>query len=187
MDTQQLAGWLAAQAGAAAVRIDNLRKLSGGAIQENWAADLVIDGGPHAGTLAAVIRCDAPSGVSESHTRAQEFALLSAAFAAGVTVPEPLWAGDGRVFGRDFFVMRRAGGTAAGHRLVKEAAPGGDRAALVRRLGEEIARIQQVQPSAALAGLRLAGCAERGRVQRGHGTRRTLRCARDGRRGLLDR
>jgi aminoglycoside phosphotransferase (APT) family kinase protein len=149
-DFRDIAGWLAAQAGAASVLVDDLRRLSGGAIQENWAADLVIDGGPHEGTVPVVIRCDAPSGVGDSHSRAQEFALLRAAFDAGVTVPEPLWRGDKSVFGRDFFVMRRVQGTAAGHRLVKEAAPGGDRRALTRRLGEEIARIQRVQPSADL-------------------------------------
>ncbi|MFZ5724401.1 MAG: phosphotransferase family protein [Pseudomonadota bacterium] len=150
-DLQKLSDFVASQAGAANVRIDNLKKLSGGAIQENWAADLVIAGGPRAGHLPVVVRCDAPSGVGHSHSRAQEFALLQAAFAAGVTVPEPLWAGTRDVLGRDFFVMRRAGGTAAGHRLVKDAAPGGDRAALVRRLGEEIAKIQRVSPAAALS------------------------------------
>ncbi|MFZ5757411.1 MAG: phosphotransferase family protein [Pseudomonadota bacterium] len=151
MDIEKVSAFLAAQAGAVSVRIDNLKKLSGGAIQENWAADIVVEGGPRAGTIPAVIRCDAPSGVGHSHTRAQEFALLSAAFAAGVTVPEPLWLGDRSVFGRDFFVMRRAAGTAAGHRLVKDVSLGGDRAALTRRLGEEIAKIQRVQPSQGLA------------------------------------
>lgn len=147
IEMENLVGFLRGQTGANSVLIDNLRKLSGGAIQENWAADIVIDGGLHEGTLAVVIRCDAPSGVSDSHTRAQEFALLQAAFAAGVSVPEPLWLGDQSVFGRDFFVMRRVNGTAAGHRLVKDFSLGGERTALTQRLGEEIAKIQRVQPS----------------------------------------
>lgn len=151
MDIQKLAEFIAAKDGAVTVLVENVRKLSGGAIQENWAADLVISGGVRDGDLQVVVRCDAPSGVSESHSRAQEFALLKAAFDAGVTVPEPLWLGDKSVFGRDFFVMRRVGGTAAGHRLVKESALGGDRVALTQRLGEEIAKIQRVQPSPALA------------------------------------
>lgn len=151
MDTVKLAEFVAAGTGAATVLVENVRKLSGGAIQENWAADLVIAGGSHDGAMPVVVRCDAPSGVSESHSRGQEFALLAAAFAAGVTVPEPLWLGDRGVFGRDFFVMRRVGGTAAGHLLVKDSSLGGDRAALTRRLGEEIAKIQRVQPSSSLA------------------------------------
>lgn len=154
MNIGSLAAFLAEQTGAATVLVDNLHKLAGGAIQENWAADLVVDGGPQAGVIAVVIRCDAASGVGHSHTRAQEFALLKAAFAAGVTVPEPLWCGDNSVFGRNFFVMRRVDGTAAGHRLVKDLSLGGEnggRAVLVQRLGEEIAKIQRVRPSIELA------------------------------------
>lgn len=151
MDTTKLAEFLAARTGAATVLVENTRRLSGGAIQENWAADLVFSGGTHDGMHAVVVRCNAPSGVVESHSRAQEFALLQAAFAAGVTVPEPLWLGDNSVFGRDFFVMRRVGGTAAGHRLVKDHSLGGDRVALVQRLGEEIAKIQRVRPAPELA------------------------------------
>jgi aminoglycoside phosphotransferase (APT) family kinase protein len=147
MNASQLAEFVAAKTGAVTVLVENVRKLSGGAIQENWAADLVISGGTHAGDLQVVVRRDAPSGVSDSHSRAQEFALLRAAFAAGVTVPEPLWLGDRAVFGRDFFVMRRVAGAAAGHRLVKDMTLGGDRVALTQRLGEEIAKIQRVQPA----------------------------------------
>jgi aminoglycoside phosphotransferase (APT) family kinase protein len=93
-----------------------------------------------------VLRSDAPSGVAVSHTRAQEFALLRAAFAAGVTVPEPLWLGDRSVFGRDFFVMRKAAGTAAGHRIVKDMTLGGDRENLVERIGMEMARLHGIRP-----------------------------------------
>ena len=47
--------------------------------------------------------------------RIEEFAVLKAAFAAGVTVPEPLWAcADPEVIGKPFFVMRRVAGTAQG-------------------------------------------------------------------------
>mgnify|MGYP001627506253 CR=1 FL=1 len=151
MDVQALARFVADRTGAVTVLVENVRKLSGGAIQENWAADLVISGGSCEGDIPVVVRCDAPSGVSDSHSRAQEFALLKAAFEAGVTVPEPLWLGGKAVFGRDFFVMRRVGGTAAGHRLVKDLSLGGDRVALAQRLGEEIAKIQRVQPGPALA------------------------------------
>ncbi|RKH14556.1 phosphotransferase family protein [Corallococcus sp. CA053C] len=138
--------FLAARAGANAVRIHEARLLSGGAIQENWALSATVTGGLHEGVLECVLRSDAPSGVAVSHSRAQEFALLQVAFRAGVTVPEPLWLGDTSVFGRDFFVMRKAKGTASGHRLVKEPGLGGDREVLVERLGEELARLHAVRP-----------------------------------------
>lgn len=134
----ELQAWIAERAGAGRARLSGLAKLSGGAIQENWAAELHLDGVLH----PVVIRTDAPSGVAVSHGRAQEFALFKAAHEAGVTVPEPLWLEtSGTVTGRPFFVMRRARGTAAGHRLVKE-----ENAGLAEALGRELARIHRIRP-----------------------------------------
>jgi aminoglycoside phosphotransferase (APT) family kinase protein len=133
--------WLSKKTGKP-VSLGEMRALSGGAIQENWAVD--IDLGDE--QIAAVIRCDAPSSVSDSLSRKQEFALLKAAFASGVTVPGPLWLGDDGVLDRDFFIMRRAAGTAAGHRLVRDASLAADRPALVRQLGKELARIHSIRP-----------------------------------------
>lgn len=141
-----LEAWLATQAGARAVQIDASGLLSGGAIQENWWLRLKVDGGPHKGEQEWVLRADAPSGVAVSHSRGEEFALLRAALAAGVTVPEPLWLGDKSVMGRDFFVMRKVAGTAAGHRVVKDQALGGDREALTERIGAEMARLHRLRP-----------------------------------------
>lgn len=140
-EQQAIEGWLAGRTGKP-VALNNIRSLSGGAIQENWAAD--IDLGDE--KIEAVIRCDAPSSVSDSLSRSQEFALLKAAFASGVTVPGPLWLGDAGVLGREFFVMRRAAGTAAGHKLVRDLSLAKDRPALTRQLGRELARIHSIRP-----------------------------------------
>lgn len=139
--------FVAQVAGAAHVHIAQVKLLSGGAVQENWLLDLLIEGGPHQGTLEAVLRCDSPTaGVAISHGRAQEFALLNTVFDAGVTVPQPLWlCEDLSVFGRPFFLMRRIRGTAAGHVLVKDQGVK-NRAELARRLGQELARIHSVRP-----------------------------------------
>jgi len=134
-------------AGANSVSIKELRRMSGGAIQENWLLDAEIEGGAHTGRLEAVLRCDAHSEVSVSHGRSEEFALLSAAFKAGVTVPEPLWACENRaLIGRQFFVMRRIRGTAAAHLIVKNGRYGGDRKALVEQLGSQLALIHSIKP-----------------------------------------
>lgn len=138
--------FLLEKSGATTARIVEARLLSGGAIQENWWLTVSFQGGPYDGVLACVLRCDAASGVAVSHSRAEEFALLQAAFAAGVTVPEPLWLGDVSVFGRDFFVMRKAAGTAAGFRLVKDMTLGGDRERLVQRIGAEMAKLHGIVP-----------------------------------------
>lgn len=139
--------FLAAQAGAESVDVVDARPLSGGAIQENWLLDLAVHGGPFAGQLEAVLRTDALSGVAVSRSRAEEFALLQVAHAAGVTVPEPLWlCEDPGVLGKAFYVMRRVAGTAAPHRLMKDKDLGGDRDKLAERLGAELARIHTITP-----------------------------------------
>jgi aminoglycoside phosphotransferase (APT) family kinase protein len=143
---QAIAAFLRQVTAAEYVQIVAVKLLTGGAIQENWLLELEITGGNYAGNLAVVLRSDAASAVSSSHSRAQEFALLQAAFAVGVTVPEPLWLGTSEVFGRDFFVMRKANGLAAGFRVVKDLSLGGDRELLTERMGEEMARLHRIQP-----------------------------------------
>lgn len=143
----ELEAWLAGAAGAGRARVDDAQPLSGGAIQENWLLQLEIAGGPHAGRHSLVLRTDAPSGVAVSLSRAQEFAVLQVAWAAGVTVPEPLWlCTDPDVLGRPFYLMRQLHGVALGSRVVKDEGLGGDRTALVERIGREMARLHAIRP-----------------------------------------
>jgi len=119
--------------------------LSGGAIQENWLVAANLDGRRQ----EMVLRTDAPSRVAVSHGRAEEFAILEAAFRAGVAAPEPLWlCRDTGVLGQVFYLMRRAGGVAPGYRVVKDKSLGGDRVKLAERLGSELARIHTIKPGA---------------------------------------
>jgi aminoglycoside phosphotransferase (APT) family kinase protein len=144
---QRLADFVCRAAGASTAEVVGAHPLAGGAIQENWAIDVEIAGGPQAGRHALVLRTDAASRVAVSLTRPQEFALLRLAHAAGVTVPEPLWlCEDAEVLGRSFYLMRRVAGTAAGHRIVRDMTLGGPRAALAERLGRELARIHAIKP-----------------------------------------
>ncbi len=142
-----LAGWLIGALGAAQVRVANWRKLSGGAIQENWAFDAKVRGGPHAGEILCVLRTDAPTGVAVSHGRPEEFAILAAAHGAGVKVPAPLGlCADPAVLGKPFYVMRRLEGTALGHILVNDSKWPGDRAKLAHDLGAELAKLHTIVP-----------------------------------------
>ncbi len=140
--------FLAGACRATRATIERWERLSGGAIQENIALDVTLEGGPRAGRHEWVLRTDAASAVSASHSRAEEFEILRAALGAGVCVPEPLFlCADGR--GPDFFVMRRMPGVAAGHRLAKDDRLVPDRPALARELGENLARLHRVQPPVA--------------------------------------
>jgi aminoglycoside phosphotransferase (APT) family kinase protein len=142
-----LAGFLAEATGASTVGIAALAPMRGGAIQENWAVDAVFSGGALSGEQRLVLRTAAPTGVAASLSRLEEFAVLRAAFAAGVTVPEPLFAsGDPAVFGKPFFIMRRAEGTAAAHRITRDAALDPLLPGIAERLGRELARIHTIRP-----------------------------------------
>lgn len=142
--------FLRERAGADRVRIRSLRRLSGGAIQENWALDAIVEGGDHAGNHRWVLRTDAPSAVAVSLDRTQEFRVLKAAFDAGVRAPEPLWpCRDGDLIGGSFFIMDRAEGIAAGHRLTREPELIPDRARLARELGENLGRLHAIRPPCA--------------------------------------
>lgn len=139
--------WIARQSGGRA-QVRDISRLSGGAIQENWHLLLDIDGGDWPGSHDLVLRKDAPSGVSVSHGRAEEFALLKAAHKADVAVPTPcVLCEDPDVLGTPFFLMHRAEGSAAGHRLAKA----GDNPELVRSLGRNLARIHAITDDPSIA------------------------------------
>jgi aminoglycoside phosphotransferase (APT) family kinase protein len=142
-----LARFLAVASGATACEITGLTPLSGGSIQENWGIEARFSGGRLDGDQRLVLRAAAATGVPSSLDRLQEFAVLQAAFESGVTVPEPLFAcADPAVFGKPFFVMRRASGTAAAHRITRDSALDPALPAIAERLGQELARIHRIRP-----------------------------------------
>jgi aminoglycoside phosphotransferase (APT) family kinase protein len=137
-----LARFIAAAAGVRAT-VERVERMSGGAIQQNWLLDVAL--GERSAQL--VLRTDGHSSLDLSHSRAQEFALLKVAYAAGVTVAEPLWVcPDPVVIGAPFFIMKRVAGTAVPASVIGDARLGGDRATLAERLGAELARIHGIRP-----------------------------------------
>ena len=138
-----LTRFIAARSGARTVSIERNDRLVGGAIQENRALDVILEGGDMDGPHRLVLRTEAKSGVPESLALSQQFVLLRAAHDAGVTVPEPLWyCDDASIAGGPFYIMRRVAGEALGPRIVR-AAPRED---LARRLGAELAKIHRIVP-----------------------------------------
>ena len=144
---QRLIAFIGQATGAEAVEILELSSLSGGAIQENWGLTVELTGGLQAGQQRWVLRKDAASGVAVSLGRKEEFTLLRAAEAAGVTVPTPLYlCEDTSVLGTPFYIMARIEGVALGPKVVKDNSLGGDREALTAQLGRELARIHSIVP-----------------------------------------
>ena len=151
-DTAALARWLAEAAGARHVRVVDYARLAGGAIQDNFALDVDVDGGAWHGARRFVLRTDPPTSVTASASRADEYAWLRLAHAAGVLAPAPLFlCRDPAVLGRAFFVMERLPGVAAGHRLTRDASLVPDPNALASALGANLARIHTITPSSVAA------------------------------------
>jgi aminoglycoside phosphotransferase (APT) family kinase protein len=149
----QLERFLAGQAGARKVAIEHIELLSGGTIQENWALDVALHEGPMAGRHQWVLRTGSPAAIAVSLTRAQEFTVLRVAHGAGVAAPRPLWMCDDPAFiGREFFVMERIAGLAAGHRLTREPELVPDAVALAESLGENMGRLHTIRPPRAELG-----------------------------------
>jgi aminoglycoside phosphotransferase (APT) family kinase protein len=169
-----LGEFLAAASGAHTVEIIDLMRLHGGALQQNWGLDARFAGGALDGQQRLVLRSSSATAIAASLTRLQEFAVQQAAFRAGVTVPEPLFASEDRaIFGKPFFVMRRTPGIAAPDRIT------GDRAfdpvlpTLAERLGRELARIHMIRPPRGDLAF-LAPCEKIGPVQQIVGIRAYL-------------
>ena len=57
-DFTRLEQWAADVLGATRVEIARAERLSGGAVQENWRLDALIEGGPQAGAQRWVLRTD---------------------------------------------------------------------------------------------------------------------------------
>ncbi|MGH6891648.1 MAG: phosphotransferase family protein [Dongiaceae bacterium] len=140
-----------AQAERADVGIE--RSLPGNAGREHYLVAADIAGGPFAGRHALVLRGQAQERGPGGLVSAEEFAIRSVAFEAGLTTPEPLWLeASGAVLGRPFMVLRHAAGTTDPAELQRElSAEQGDR--LAYRLGQELARLHRIGMDRAPAAL----------------------------------
>ena len=141
-----LEGLLAEAFEACSARLREAGRIIGGSVQENWMISVDILGGTQPGQHRLVLRTDSSTRLAASRSRAEEFALLRAAFAAEVLVPEPLCCSrDGGILGRPFFVMRSIPGVANGEGLVNEM-PEDHKPALAMALGAELAKIHGIVP-----------------------------------------
>jgi aminoglycoside phosphotransferase (APT) family kinase protein len=110
--------------------------LAGGASKEAWAVD--------AGGERLIVRRAAAT-VMHHHTLTleQEYAVIEAAFEAGVKAPRPYgYLAD--LAGREAFVMARLDGDTIGRRVVRKDELAGARERLPVQLAEELAKIHSI-------------------------------------------
>jgi aminoglycoside phosphotransferase (APT) family kinase protein len=139
---ERLAAYLTGRAGGG-VSVANLRRLPGGASRETWSFDLVRAGGA---AERLVLRRD-PPGHHVQNTRRDEFLLLEAAAAAGVSVPRVRWCEeDPGALGGPFLVMDHVDAETLARRLLRDAEYAPARVALPEQLARALARIHAMDP-----------------------------------------
>ncbi len=126
------------------VRVDELRRLSGGASRETWSFDALTDEGAR---HALVLRRD-PTGYLGWSERAVEFDLLRLAHEGGVAVPG-VWflLEDGDELGSGF-VMEKVEGETIARKILRDDEYASARPRLARECGEQAARIHALDPAA---------------------------------------
>ena len=143
-----IAAFIARETGAKDVRIDGLRRLTGGASRETWALDATLDRGDGTlETLPLIWQRDV-RGAPKPLSRLLEYRLMQAAFSEGIAAPEPLFFGDETLGTGESFFVRRIDGETLPKRLLREEAYAPARAALTPQLGALAARIHRIIPAA---------------------------------------
>ena len=136
--------FVARATGARAVRVSELRRLTGGASRETWSLDATVRRADGAGeTLALILQRDV-RGAPKELTRPMEFQLMKAAFDEGVPAPEPLWVGDELIGEGESFFVRRVDGETLPRRLLREEMYAQAREALPEQLGRLLAQIHAI-------------------------------------------
>jgi aminoglycoside phosphotransferase (APT) family kinase protein len=127
----------------AAVEVNGLQQLPGGASRESWGAVArTADGAER-----HLILLRDPAGSDRHRDVAVEAEAMTAARAAGVPAPE-LYDHGSQAFGpgRAYLLMGRLDGETIPRRLLRDGAYAAVRPRLARRLGEVLARIHRVDP-----------------------------------------
>lgn len=135
--------FLSQQTGASII-IEAVKPIAGGASRETHVIVGSQDGAP----FQMVLRRDLASEmIDNALTRSQEFALLQAAYAAGVKVPKPRYvSADPNILERPFLLMDYVEGISIGPKVVRAPELEAARAVLPAQLGEQIARVHQMNP-----------------------------------------
>lgn len=134
---------LSAQTGRV-VRVHDLKQLAGGASQEAWSLDLDVDEPGACERHELVMRRDMGGALTLAALgRVAEFAVLQAAFASGVRVPQPVFPAL-TIGGKPAFFMQRVSGEAVGRRLVSDPKFAQARAALPEQLAGALAAIHRI-------------------------------------------
>jgi len=128
-----------------AARVENLRRLSGGASRETWSFDAVRADGR---AEPLILRCDTRrgAGIGEPVT---ERLLFEAAAEAGVPVPRVVAGSeDDAALGAPFLVTERVEGETIPRKILRDDAFATARSRLAAQCGQALARVHAIPPDA---------------------------------------
>lgn len=124
-------------------RVAGVQRLSGGASRETWAVDVAGDG---EGLILQRVR---PGTVGGGPGMQGEAALMRAAAALGVPVPDVVADDDGSVLGAPGIVTARLPGETIARKLLRDDEWATARSRLVEQAGAALAAIHRIDPSVA--------------------------------------
>lgn len=126
------------------VRVENLKMLGGGASQETWALDLILENGEPRGEYQLVLRRQLGGKIyRDALDLAREFRVMQIAYASNVLVPYPQ-AFIPDLLNRPAALLHRKHGETIGRRIVREASLENTRKILAKQMGEMLARIHTI-------------------------------------------
>jgi aminoglycoside phosphotransferase (APT) family kinase protein len=141
---ERLAAFICDQGGFVGVKVENLRRMPGGASREMWSFDAAIEDRRTETRRAFVLRRD-PGPHKIDTSRRNEFAVLRAAHEEGIPVPDVMWlCDDPGVLGAAFFVMERVEGETLARRLLRDDAYANARRVMPSQLASILAQIHRI-------------------------------------------
>jgi len=123
------------------VRVENLKKITGGASKEIWALDIVFPGKSSSEPL--ILRVNRASPLPISIGLREEFNVVEAAYHESVPVPKPFWFGD-ESLGTPFYLMARVTGETIVSRLLRDSSYTTTREVMVSQLARILAKIHRI-------------------------------------------
>jgi aminoglycoside phosphotransferase (APT) family kinase protein len=142
-----------------AIEIISVKKLTGGAIQEN----LEVIAKNNDESLHWVLRRDAQSQLLESMDRHNEYDLMFMLYEQGIKVPEPIF--KGTLDDKPFYIMSFISGVTEGHLLVNPEKTDFDRKHVVSQLAQQLQLIHNIRPNH-LSNIQLESFSERPALSR---------------------
>ncbi|NWG17453.1 MAG: phosphotransferase family protein [Chloroflexi bacterium] len=124
------------------VEIISLQTMAGGASRDTWLIHMRAQGQEE----RLVLRRDLPTSMLDrTLDREQEFALMTAAHAAGVRVPQPRWfCSEPHILGEPFLIYGYVEGVSLGAQVVSRPELAEARRRLPEQMGEQLARIHRM-------------------------------------------